>query len=83
MIVHAEMNAILNARQSVRGLTLYINPLSPCPECAKLIAASGIDRVVWTRAATSSLEDLELVKLIFERNAIFYTEVSVPPGMES
>jgi dCMP deaminase len=74
MVVHAEMNAILNARQSVRGLTLYVSPLSPCSECVKLIAASGISRVVWTRTASSSLESLEKVKRIFARNIIVTQE---------
>jgi len=45
-VVHAEANAILNAVASVKGGTLYVNPMQPCQECAKLIVQSGIKRVV-------------------------------------
>lgn len=48
-VVHAELNAILNAARngtSVAGCTLYINGLPPCNECAKAIIQSGIKRVV-------------------------------------
>jgi len=45
-VIHAEVNAILNAHRSVRRCTLYTVPLSPCPDCAKFIVASGITRVV-------------------------------------
>lgn len=44
-VVHAEMNAIFNSEQSVKGCTIYI-PFWPCTECAKNIVASGIKRVV-------------------------------------
>ena len=45
MIVHAEINAILTANRSVRGLTLY-SSMFTCSECAKMIIQSGIKRVV-------------------------------------
>ena len=45
LVVHAEANAILGARGSVEGMTLYCT-LFPCCECAKLIIQSGIKEVV-------------------------------------
>lgn len=45
-VVHAELNAILNAEQSVKGCTLYVT-LNCCNECAKAIIQSGIKRVVY------------------------------------
>lgn len=45
-VVHAEMNAILNAVKEVRGSTLYVT-LKPCPECAKLVGAAGIKEVFY------------------------------------
>ena len=46
-VVHAELNAILNARgRSVVGTTLYV-ALFPCNECAKAIIQSGITEVVY------------------------------------
>lgn len=46
LVVHAEVNAILTAGQSVKGATIYIWPLFTCNECAKLIIQSGIIKVV-------------------------------------
>ena len=46
-VVHAELNAILNANgKSLRGATIYV-ALFPCNECAKAIIQSGIRRVVF------------------------------------
>lgn len=44
-MVHAELNAILNARTNLTGWTLYVTK-SPCVECAKAIIQAGIGRVV-------------------------------------
>lgn len=46
LIVHAEINAILNANGSVKGCTLYTYPLPPCMDCAKLLIQAGLKRVV-------------------------------------
>ena len=41
-VVHAELNAILNASgKSLRGARIYVD-LFPCNECAKAIIQSGI-----------------------------------------
>lgn len=46
-VVHAELNAILNARGKVlKGAKLYVD-LFPCNECAKAIIQSGISEVVY------------------------------------
>ena len=46
-VVHAELNAILNASgKSLRGSTLYVD-LFPCNECAKAIIQSGISEIVY------------------------------------
>ncbi|MBQ8057573.1 MAG: dCMP deaminase family protein [Ruminococcus sp.] len=46
-VVHAELNAILNANgKSLKGATLYVD-LFPCNECAKAIIQSGIKEVVY------------------------------------
>ena len=44
-VVHAELNAILNANGPVRGCTLYVT-LAPCSSCTAAIIQSGIRRVV-------------------------------------
>jgi dCMP deaminase len=48
-VVHAEVNAIINANISVRGMYLYVYPTimipAVCPECAKVVAQAGIKKV--------------------------------------
>jgi dCMP deaminase len=43
-VVHAELNAILNARGSLADCSLYVTHF-PCHECAKAIVQSGIKRI--------------------------------------
>ena len=46
-VVHAELNAILNARgRNVAGTRIYV-ALFPCNECAKAIIQAGISEVVY------------------------------------
>ncbi len=46
-VVHAELNAILNANgRDLRGSKLYV-ALFPCNECAKAIIQSGVQEVVY------------------------------------
>ena len=46
-VVHAELNAILNARgKDLKGARLYVD-LFPCNECAKAIIQSGISEIVY------------------------------------
>ena len=46
-VVHAELNAILNARgKDLNGAILYVD-LFPCNECAKAIIQSGVKEVVY------------------------------------
>ena len=46
-VVHAELNAILNARgKNLKGARLYVD-LFPCNECAKAIIQSGISEIVY------------------------------------
>lgn len=46
-VVHAELNAILNASgKSLKGARIYVD-LFPCNECAKAIIQSGISEIVY------------------------------------
>lgn len=49
IIIHAEMNALLNCLKngvSVNGATIYVYGLPPCSECSKTLIQAGIERVV-------------------------------------
>ena len=74
-VVHAELNAILNANgRDLRGSRVYV-ALFPCNECAKAIIQSGIKRIVYesdkyaetdgTKASKAMLEaaGIELVRI--------------------
>mgnify|MGYP002624750493 CR=1 FL=1 len=46
-VVHAELNAILNARgKDLTGAKIYVD-LFPCNECAKAIIQSGLSEVIY------------------------------------
>lgn len=44
-VIHAEMNALLNSKESVKGMTIFCSHPC-CQECAKHIIAAGISTVV-------------------------------------
>lgn len=72
-VVHAELNAILNAPRSVAGCDLYVS-LFPCNECAKAIIQAGIKRVIYednkyekTEPTIASKRMLESAGIILEK----------------
>lgn len=46
MTVHAEVNAIIAAREWLHGCTVYVHPWPPCAPCAAAVIQAGIARVV-------------------------------------
>lgn len=64
-VIHAEANAILKAIRPLKNSTIYCT-LYPCQECAKLIAASGIRRVVYSDNKSFN----EISEQIFELSGI-------------
>ena len=56
-VVHAELNAILNASgRDLRGSKLYV-ALFPCNECAKAIIQSGLREIVYLSDKYAQTED--------------------------
>ena len=55
-IIHAEMNAILFAREPLKGYTLYAWPLLCCDRCAMHVIQAGIRRVVSVWPSNAVLE---------------------------
>lgn len=53
MTIHAELNAILNARQPLDGCILYCTK-DPCLECCKAMVQAGLAQVVLGRADRST-----------------------------
>ena len=46
LVIHAEMNCLLYATSKFENTTLY-STLSPCVECSKLIASSGVKKIIY------------------------------------
>lgn len=61
-VVHAELNAILNANgKSLKGARIYVD-LFPCNECAKAIIQSGIAEVVYLYDKYADTEETKASK---------------------
>lgn len=45
-IIHAEINAILSAKQDLSGCSIYVHPLFPCSQCAAAIIQAGIINII-------------------------------------
>lgn len=56
LVVHAEMNAILSARESLNNYTLYTVPFMPCDRCFTHVIQTGIRKVVFPPATPEQLE---------------------------
>jgi dCMP deaminase len=81
MIVHCEMNAVLNSQRSVEGCTLYTWPFLSCDRCAVHMIQAGIDRVVAPvlpeRLYDRWLESVTKTKSYFTEAGIEIVEVEV------
>lgn len=65
-VVHAELNAVLNANgRDLRGSRLYV-ALFPCNECAKAIIQSGIREVVYWHDKYADTPAVQASKRMFE-----------------
>ncbi len=74
--VHAELNAILNARRDLSGWTLY-STKPPCSHCAAAIVQAGIIGVVTTEFKRSSdwVKNQAIAKQLFEDANIVFTQL--------
>ena len=71
-VVHAELNAILNAKgKDLSGCTIYV-ALFPCNECAKAIIQSGISKVVYLSDKYADSDSVKASKKMFTSAGIEY-----------
>ena len=78
-VIHAEANAILNYRGSLKdmaGATVYVT-LFPCHECAKTLVQAGIGEVVYLDDKYCGTEDNLISKNILDRCGITYRQVQL------
>ena len=71
MIVHAERNALLFARGSIKGCTIYTYPMMPCAVCASMIIQSGIKKVVAPKSDNPRwIADMEMSMQLFSEAGV-------------
>ena len=73
---HAEMNAIVNYGGSIkdlRGATIYVT-LFPCDDCAKLLAQTGVKKVIYLYDYHHDEPIYEASRIILNECGIEYTE---------
>ena len=75
-VVHAELNAILNAQgKSLIGAKIYV-ALFPCNECAKAIIQSGIKEVIYLSDKYSETDIVKASKKMFESAGVKLTKLN-------
>jgi len=79
IILHAESNAILFARQSLTGCTIYTAPLATCAHCASQIIQTGIARVVCRKDKVSEKweQSAILARQMYEEAGVIFEELEV------
>ena len=74
-VVHAELNAVLNANgRDLRGSRIYV-ALFPCNECAKAIIQSGIKEVVYLSDKYTGTPGNIASKRMFNAAGVKYTQL--------
>ena len=80
-VVHAELNAILNANgRDLRGSRIYV-ALFPCNECAKAIIQSGIKEVLYLSDKYATTPGTLASKRMLDAAGVKYTRLT--PTLES
>ena len=80
-VVHAELNAILNANgRDLRGSRIYV-ALFPCNECAKAIIQSGVKEVVYLSDKYKDTVLNQVSKRMLKAAGVKYTQLT--PSVES
>ena len=71
IVVHAERNALLFARESIKGCTIYTYPMMPCSVCASMIIQSGIKKVIAPKSDNPRwIADMELSLQLFSEAGV-------------
>lgn len=75
-VVHAELNAILNAKgKDLSNCKIYV-ALFPCNECAKAIIQSGINEVVYLSDKYANTDSVKASKRMFRAAGVNLKQIS-------
>jgi dCMP deaminase len=81
MILHAETNALLSAKEPLNGYTLYVYPFHPCTNCASAIIQAGIGRVVTVPSDIARWEaNFEMARMMFAEAGVDVSIVDLVNG---
>ena len=78
-VIHAEANAILNYRGSLKelaGATVYVT-LFPCQECAKMLVQAGIGEVVYLDDKYHDTIGCAISRSVLDRCGVTYRQISL------
>jgi len=81
-VIHAEANAILNYRGTLKDMTratAYVT-LFPCQECAKTLVQAGIGEVVYLDDKYDGTEGNLIAKAVLDRCGVTYRKMELPPS---
>jgi len=73
MVVHAERNAIIDAKCDLSGSTLYVWPIMPCSVCAAMIIQTGVSEVIAVETDNQRLIEscrMELTQEMFQETGV-------------
>lgn len=74
-VVHAELNAILNASgKQLAGSTLYVG-LFPCNECAKAIIQSGIKEIIYLSDKYHDTSSMTASRKMLDSAGVAYRQI--------
>ena len=74
-VVHAELNAILNASgKKLSGSVLYVG-LFPCNECAKAIIQSGISEVIYLSDKYHNTPSMSASRRMLDAAGVKYRQI--------
>lgn len=80
-VVHAELNAILNAPRPVQGCTIYVS-LFPCNECAKAIIQSGIKKIVYESDKYADTDSMKASRTMLNNAGVELRQLTFTTSVE-
>ena len=75
-VVHAELNAILNSTENLKGCTIYVTHF-PCNECAKAIVQSGISKIIYLSNKHRHKDSTKASKLMLDNAGVEYEKIEL------
>lgn len=76
IVIHAEMNAILNNKKTITKDMVLYTTLYPCSSCAKHICATGIKNVIYWKDFNFP-DDNKITQELFDHSCVNVTKIDL------